>query len=365
METDMRRRRDFLAGILASGLAPKTGWSAVGCPIFLSAARHPDGRHCLLGLNASGRALFEIALPTRGHAAAAHPTRPEAVIFARRPGRFGLVLDCITGKQTKDLFAPQGRHFYGHGAFSIDGTRLFTTENDYAAGRGVIGVWATDHNFARLGEFASGGIGPHDILRLPGSDILVVANGGIETHPHSGREKLNLSTMRPNLTYLSTEGCVLEQVEMPKLLRMNSIRHLAARSDGLIAFAMQAQTRSGAMAGLLGFHQMGEPPRLSIYPPAALRTLRGYIGSVSFNANGRQLAVTSSRGGVAHFIDVEQQCYLHAAPIHDVSGIGANGSGFLATSGTGRLTFFVSSQIADSHKSIYQWDNHLIRIPVG
>ena len=153
METDMRSRRDFLAGILASGLAPKTGWAAVGCPIFLSAARHPDGRHCLLGLNASGRALFEIALPTRGHAAAAHPTRPEAVIFARRPGRFGLVLDCITGKQTKDLFAPQGRHFYGHGAFSIDGTRLFTTENDYAAGRGVIGVWATDHNFARLGEF--------------------------------------------------------------------------------------------------------------------------------------------------------------------------------------------------------------------
>jgi hypothetical protein len=31
---------------------------------------------------------------------------------------------------------------------------------------------------------------------------LVVANGGILTDPGSGRAKLNIATMRPNLSYL-------------------------------------------------------------------------------------------------------------------------------------------------------------------
>ncbi|HBM41824.1 MAG TPA: DUF1513 domain-containing protein, partial [Sulfitobacter sp.] len=62
--------------------------------------------------------------------------------------------------------------------------------------------------------------------RLPGGDTLVVANGGIDTHPDSGRAKLNIPTMRPNLTYINDRR-ILEQIELPHDMHRNSIRHLA------------------------------------------------------------------------------------------------------------------------------------------
>jgi len=115
MELDMRTRRSVIAGILASGLLPRLGWAALGNTTFLAAAQLPDNSYGLLGMDADGQALFTVPLPGRGHAATAHPTRPEAVAFARRPGDFALIIDCKTSRQTARLQAPAGRHFYGHG----------------------------------------------------------------------------------------------------------------------------------------------------------------------------------------------------------------------------------------------------------
>ena len=81
-------------------------------------------------------------------------------------------------------------------------------------GAGLIGVWARADAYHRLDEFSSGGIGPHEILRLP-SGNLAVANGGIRTHPETGRKKLNLDTMRPNLTVLSPTGGVVDVAAVP------------------------------------------------------------------------------------------------------------------------------------------------------
>lgn len=179
----MATRRRFLAGALAAGVMPLRGWASVGHPKYLSAARRPDGAYVLVGLRGDGAQAFQIDLPARGHAAAAHPERAEAVAFARRPGTYAVVLDCADGTVLAQLEAPKGRHFYGHGVFSQDGTRLYTTENDFDGAAGVIGVWDAVHDYARLGEFSSGGVGPHEILRLPRLDVFVVANGGIATHP--------------------------------------------------------------------------------------------------------------------------------------------------------------------------------------
>jgi uncharacterized protein len=195
------------------------------------------------------------------------------------------------------LDLPGGRHFYGHGAFSRDGGLLFTTENDIATGAGVIGVWDPAAAYVRLGEFPSGGTGPHEMLRLPGTDILAVANGGIETHPDSGREALNLATMRSNLAYLDAGGGLLDTVELPAHLRLNSIRHLAARADGLVAFAMQWQGEEAAAPPLLGLHRRGTAPILAAAPDPIHVRMQGYAGSVAFSGSGAEVAITSPRGG--------------------------------------------------------------------
>ena len=197
----MTTRRGFIGGLASfAGVAPSLGWAGLGAPAALSAAKLSNGTYRLIGFQASGSIEFSVDLPARGHAAAAHPLRAEAVAFARRPGRFALVLDCHSGVVLTQLDAPVGRHFYGHGAFSADGGLLFTTENEFDTARGVIGVWDTTDGYRRVGEFASGGIGPHEMRLMPDGTTLVVANGGIETHPDSGRTKLNIASMRPNLT---------------------------------------------------------------------------------------------------------------------------------------------------------------------
>ena len=301
---------------------------------------------------------FQIPLPARGHAAAAHPTRPEAVAFARRPGTFAVVLDCATGGIKATLEAPQGRHFYGHGTFSQDGNWLFTTENDYAAGRGCVGDVAS--GYGRAGDFDSGGIGPHDIRRLPGTDMLVIANGGIDTHPDSGRTKLNIPTMRPNLAYIK-DGRLAEIAELPRELHKNSIRHLAVSPAGDVAFGMQWQGER-AVDVLVGRHRRGGPLKMMKASSEQIHALNGYIGSVAYSNDGQSIAATAPRGGLFHRYDVRTAQLRDATILTDVCGVAAHGDGFTISSGTGVLRHFANRQRNASAQTDLMWDNHLVAL---
>ncbi|SMY06337.1 DUF1513 domain-containing protein [Flavimaricola marinus] len=354
-------RRQFIAGLLATGLAPKPTWADAGSPSFLSAGALRDGTFVLCGIDAALNPTFRLRLPARGHAAAAHPSRPEAVAFARRPGAFAVVIDCVSGEQAAMLTAPAGRHFYGHGAFSSDGQLLYTTENDYEAGRGRIGVWDATAGYVRIDEWDGGGIGPHDIKRLPGSESLVVANGGIETHPESGRTKLNIATMTPNLAYLR-DGAIIETVELPRDMHKNSIRHLAICSDQRVAFGMQWQG-DGRAPSLVGHHRLGE--QVTLMPPDsdAGRDMQGYVGSIAVSADGRTIAATSPRGNVVQTYDVEAAEQIGSLTIEDVCGVVQVPGGFAVTSGTGELRYLGDTlPTGPGRRNDLAWDNHLIQI---
>ncbi|MDX8354804.1 DUF1513 domain-containing protein [Cognatiyoonia sp. IB215182] len=351
----MANRRQFIAGLLATGLAPVPSWADVGAPALLSAALRDDGTYVLCGISDAMQVLFQIPLPARGHAAAAHPTRPLAVAFARRPGRFAQVIDCSTGQPRATLDAPQGRHFYGHGVFSQDGAWLYTTENDYDTGAGRVGVWDAAAGFARAGEFASGGIGPHDIKRLPDSDVLVVANGGIDTHPDSGRTKLNIPTMRPNLAYI-TNGELAETVELDQIHHKNSIRHLSVAQDGTVALGMQWQG-DAAVPPLVGVHQRGASLRLAL---TSERQMQGYVGSITFTGDGMHIIATSPRGGRVQRYDTKTLALFDQVELTDACGAAATPQGVIITTGTGQLVDLATQRSRDVPS--LQWDNHLVSL---
>lgn len=361
-------RRHFLSrtgAFCAVAAAARPGWAAAGAPTFLAAARDAGGTYRLAGLDAAGAPIFDLRLPGRGHAAAAHPGRPEAIAFARRPGTFALVLDCAAGREIARLEAPEGRHFYGHGAFSHDGATLFTTENAYAIGEGRIGIWDASNRYRRIGEVASGGIGPHDIRLTPDGETLIVANGGIRTHPAHGREKLNLDTMRPSLTYLGAAGgVVIAEARLPEALRLNSIRHLAVAPDGLVALAMQWQGAPGEGVPLLAFHRPEWPdPQIAGAEPHVLARMKGYAGSVAFDFAGSAAAITSPRGGLALAWDREGSLLAEwARP--DVCGLAPGiGGGWVATDGLGGLSL-LDARLAPvaAHRVPIAWDNHLVAL---
>ncbi|NSY40010.1 DUF1513 domain-containing protein [Leisingera sp. ANG59] len=356
----MTSRRGFLAGLMASALAPQASWAAAGSPAFLSAGKDTSGAFLLAGLTETGGILFRHPLPGRGHAAAAHPTRPEAVAFARRPGRFADVIDCRSGAALARLEPPPGHHFYGHGTFSPDGSRLFTTENDYENARGIVGVWHAADGYRRIDAFSSGGIGPHDMLLRRDKPGLVIANGGIETHPDSGRAKLNLPDMRPNLSYLNPDGTLEEQMELPQDLHLNSIRHLSMRADGTVGFAMQWQGDTGEQVPTAGLHTPGGVPRLLAEDDARVLNMQGYGGSVAFSDDGGQIGVTSPRGGVLQVMDTVSGALLQEHRIGDVCGLAPSADGFMASTGAGHFIAISESTQHLLHRADLAWDNHLI-----
>lgn len=355
MGTDMATRRAFLAGLAVASL-PRVSWAEVGSPACLAAGKLGD-EFVLHGLSAAGASLFEIGLPARGHAAAAHPTQALAVAFARRPGTFALVLDCLTGAVRYRLTPPEGRQFNGHGAFSADGALLMTSEVVAEGSAGRIGLWETV-GFTRIGEWDSHGIGPHDIKRLP-DGRLVVANGGIQTDS-SDRTKLNIDTMRPNLTLLSAEGAVLDQVELAAELHQNSIRHLALHNDG-VAFAMQWEGDVTEPVAQLGLWQPGNAPQVCAPPDTEAFAMGGYAGSIAVSRAGDLIALTSAPAGVVMLFDGVGQ-WLATDQRPDASGVAALADGLRVTDGQGGVWDYGKRGLARLSHNATMWDNHLIAL---
>lgn len=355
----MGSRRSFLAGLMAATTAPSIGWTALGSPSYLAAAKTPHGGFVLVGLNSGGLESFSVPLPARGHAGAAHPRRAEAVIFARRPGQFALVLDCVTGAIIKRLSPAKDREFNGHGVYAGDGAYLFTSEQVSSGSAGRIGVWSTD-TYERIGEMDSFGIGPHEIKLSHDKRHIVIANGGIETPP-GARAKLNLSTMRPNLSYIDLTGTLVDQVTLKDALRLNSIRHLAVGPQGQVAFGMQWQGDPDTAHPILGLHSLGSGADLCVAPISEAKSMAGYAGSVSFNAAGSRVAVTSPKGGKI-LVFSSNGAFERSLSRQDVCGLAPHNQGFVASDGFGSLVTFEQKKPALLSQTNLAWDNHMVSI---
>ena len=357
----MAGRRHFLGTLIAASMLPRLGWADAGSPAFVAAAQERDGGYALFGLTADGADCFRVPLPARGHAAAAHPEQPEAVAFARRPGTYALVLNCATGEVVRRLRSAPGREFNGHGAYALDGDTLYTSEVVAETGEGRIGLWSRSQGYARIGEIASGGIGPHEIRRLPGAETLVVANGGIRTGP-GDREKLNLDTMAPNLTYLAPDGRVLDQVVLDATLSRASIRHLSVSASGLVAFAMQWEGDVAEAPALLGLHRLGDAgPILARADEGRHAAMQGYAGSVAFFDGDARVAISSPRGGRAQVFDADGT-FAYEVPRPDVCGLAGLGRALVLTDGTGAFLRAEDGRPVAHARSDRAWDNHLVAL---
>lgn len=364
------RRRRFLAGAGAAvlGTMGLTLSDVLGSArrLFVSCGADHRGNYAVAGLDGRGFRKFELPLPARGHGLAFHPGQSSSVVFARRPGDFAVVLENGTGAALKWIQSTADRHFCGHGTFSADGQTLFATENHYGAGRGVLGVYDAGNRYARIAEFSSHGVGPHDVRLMPGGDRLIVANGGILTHPETGRAKLNIPTMDPNLCILDARtGALLELVKLPKSLHKLSIRHLDINRSGHLAVAMQYEGDRRDRVPLVGLYEAGGGLSVLNAPCSIERRMRHYTGSVAFDESGSVFAVSSPRGHLVTFWNAGTCAYLSHVKAVDASGIAATGRGgeFLVAGGDGTI-WMVDARMRTTPAVVetdseLRWDNHL------
>ena len=261
--------------------------------------------------------------------------------------------------------------FCGHGAFDPQGKLLHVTELEYDTGDGVIGVYDAANGYARVSEYRSGGLDPHEIRLLPDGETLVVANGGILTDPDAPGIKLNVDDMDSSLAYIGLrDGRIRHVARLPDELSQLSLRHLAVAPDGMVAVVMQYEGPSSDRVPLIAFSRPGEPLRTLELPDRVLGRLRSYCGSAAFDMTGQVLATTSPVGGVTVLWDRASSSCLGYIEIADGCGLApATTGGFLVTSGQGGGfavradgAQIARSRIASKFLDDGRWDNHMLRL---
>ena len=376
MAIERRAALRLLAGGLAGSLLLPTPLYAEdakrGARLYLSARAYAGGNYRVSGFAADGSGIFDLPLPGRGHSFAIRPGGRSAAHFARRPGRFALVLDVARGAIERRVETPADRHFYGHGTFSQDGRLLYATENDFDGERGVIGIYDAEADYRRVGEIPSHGFGPHEIALLSDGDTLVVANGGIATHPDLPRVKLNLPTMVPSLCHIDRQsGTLLRELRLDPALHRLSIRHLAVGPADAVAVAMQFEGPAQDLVPLVAIQRDGGGLHLLQGPRAVLRAMKNYCGSICFDPSGQIIAVSAPRGGLVTFWDVDAGHHLSFARVSDGCGVapGARPGEFLASSGRGGMVVIdarsgAARPLAVDGLESALWDNHLVAASV-
>jgi hypothetical protein len=351
-------RRNFLKALAALGALPfATLARADGGPAFVAARMDGADAFSVAVLDHAGDVLFTEQLDSRAHDIAVSPDRATAVVFARRPGRFALVVD-LAGRRKVTTFAPPpNRHFYGHGLFSADGRLLYATENDWEGERGVLGIYDVAAGYVRIGEFDTHGIDPHEAFLMSDGRIIAIANGGIATHPDFDRVKLNLATMEPSLVRLDAgTGHLLDRHTLPQSLHQLSIRHMAEAGGGDIWFGGQYEGAATDAIDLVGRQRAGEAIELIAAPPSAYSGMRQYVGSMAVSRDRARIAATSPVGGRMLVFDAKTRNLVASRDVADICGVAGDGGDFFASDGRGRL--WRGDTLLSQDPGV-AWDNHL------
>jgi hypothetical protein len=351
-------RRAFLAGAGAAfiaGLSPRSADAFDRSEtLFATAFMDESKTYGFALVNQEGELIYRETMPGRAHGFTWSKQAGLAVAFARRPGTFAIAFDPSHREAPVLFHAPEGRHFYGHGVFSRDGKKLYAAENAFEAGVGKVGIYDASDGFARIGEFETFGVGPHEIIMMPDDRTLAIANGGIRTHPDFGRTKLNLAEMRSAIVFVdSRTGAKLAAFEVNGEDHRMSLRHMVPGFDGSLWIGGQYQGDALApVSPVLRLDGNGDLQQVDLPEPAGA-TLSDYVGAVAISPDGRFATFSSPKGGGYVTIDVATQIPIAQVTEPRTSGIAASTAGVIASSEHGRI----GKTIHPLH-----WDNHITAI---
>ena len=377
------RRRQLLqlvpasAALVALGAAQRVqavtaipaGWSET----WIS-AEGTDSQHFGLGwISPDLQQANSVLAGFRGHGMAQNPQQPaQVVMFSRAPGRELVVVDLQQQRVVQRVACQEGYHLSGHGCFSADGSRLYSVESDYRQGQGRIVVRDTT-SWQVVADYSSGGIGPHEVKLMPDQRTLVIANGGLLTHPDRGDDVLNPDSMDSSLVYMTAaNGEIQSQWRLPE--PKASIRHLDVAADGTVAIATQVQRKamdSDRVVALGAVHKPGQPLQLLAEPAMVLAQFDDYMGSVVIHQEQRLAGFSSPRGNLVAFwhLDTLELAGYHR--FHDVCGLACSRDQrhFVLSNSAGEVRQLDARTLKENRalRMSWQdrhWDNHMTSLLV-
>lgn len=334
---------------------------------LLSAFEDARGDQYVGGVSLDTNHVFGAKVAARAHGCAVDPTDPQRVLFfARRPGTVAFELRRDSMSVRTVFETPAGRHLAGHGQFSHDGALLFAPEHDYENVRGVIAV-RDARTFKVVGEIDTHGIDPHECAWLPDGRSLLVANGGIMTHPRSFRRKLNIPTMDPSLCVIdASSGALLEQWRLPDHLL--SIRHLAVAANGATAVGLQYEGTPENAPGIAAIYRPGKGLKLLAAAVCERSKFRGYVASIALSERQGRIAAACPYGGGTACWSLADDSYQGFVAAAETYGLSRLADGAIVASQRDGSAYEIDQAALRSHVLEFdsamrlRWDDHWVAV---
>ena len=308
------KRREFITASLVALVAACTKASATKPDIILGGGQYilPQSQslqYVLSVVDVSNRTKTLTPMRFLAHGIHWNPVDENRLAIFEKKGPHACEYDLQSQQVVREIPKRDGHYFYGHGAYSAEGSLLFSTETELKQLNGVIAV-RDSKSLDYLEAFPSYGKEPHECKLIDDGQTLVVTNGGglmkgeppsvtyIEVKTQQLLERVELTNHKLNAGHIaiSDKGDIVV-VSAPRLgLEKQGVGGISIRADGI------------------ELESMGNPA-------AVTNRMRGEALSVVIHDEANIAAVTHPDGGMVTFWSIKEKQLLKVVNLPHPRGV--------------------------------------------
>ncbi|NUO15155.1 MAG: DUF1513 domain-containing protein [Planctomycetaceae bacterium] len=235
------------------------------------------------------------------HGVSPNPVKPQRAVLFEKQGKGCCEVDLKAGKVLTTIPTVDGRKFYGHGAYSLDGKLLYGTETEMDTYRGVI-VVRDGETFKELGKFPTFGEAPHDCHMIDEGKTLVITNGGAALGS-SGE------TAAPSVTFvdIKTEK-LIERVTFPNdKLNAGHLAISAAKDLVVVSAPRDGVPNQATAQGGITLRPAGAGAESMSNPADVVAKMIGETLSVSIHEATGVVGATNPTGNIVTFWNLKER----------------------------------------------------------
>lgn len=223
-----------------------------------------------------------IPLDFLAHGIAVDPRNPERLVMCEKIGPGAAEVNLATMSLVKNIPTVEERFFYGHCAFSSDGTLLYATETYLDSKQGVI-VIRDAGSLEIIGEFPSFGDSPHECQIIDDGKVMVITNGGGA-----------LDGSVPNVAYIDIETQTLIRQESLTNRLLNTGHFMIAEDTSLIVVSAPRSGMGTDKPGGVSIQPGGKKMKSISSPKKIVSRMQGEALSVMVH---QDIALVTHPGG--------------------------------------------------------------------
>lgn len=264
----------------------------------------------VINLDVDSPVAERVPLPFLAHGVVFDPNDAQRAVVFEKKGPGACIVDLKTQRVIRSIPTSKTRHFYGHGAFSADGSLLYATESQLDRELSGLLVVRDAKTLRELGTLPTHGTAPHDCTMIDEGRTMVVANGG---GPSGGAA--------PSVTYIDLKSeKLLDQVPIGSPRFNAGHVALSARGD-LAVVSAPREGLSNQELGAVTIRAAGQPPVTIKRPHNVVGRMIGETLSVAINDRDRTVLATHPLGDCVSVWRIDDASFVELVETYNPRGL--------------------------------------------